>query len=231
MHPCFFRLFSKTNIALQSDLELLIDVQEQIHSFLNPTNLTAKKNFTQLLFIKSKGDLALQAFYLNHSSKFAEFVFAASFSYLLPCQHLLIVLFARRNISYFLSHMKVSKNTFFPIFSSFFAECELVLSLLKGGRRSFSNSNGRLKGGVSVEHLVPKMVVEKLLMELDEEMTKLELAIQKRVSETICQSEEEFSENLESANQHLFELQQFIQDEKNREDENSIAHASYRLSY
>lgn len=82
-----------------------------------------------------------------------------------------------------------------------------------------------------MEHLVPKMVVEKLLMELDEEMTKLELAIQKRVSETICQSEEEFSENLEGANQHLFELKQFIDDEKSREDANSLAHASYRLSY
>jgi len=82
-----------------------------------------------------------------------------------------------------------------------------------------------------VEHLVPKMVVEKLLMELDEEMTKLELAIQKRVSETICQNEEEFSENLDCANQHLFELKQFIHDEKSRGEANSIAHASYRLSY
>jgi hypothetical protein len=88
-----------------------------------------------------------------------------------------------------------------------------------------------LKGGVSVEHLIPKMVVEKLLMELDEEMTKLEIAIQKRVTETICQSEEELYKNMEGAVLHLTEASQFFNDDGTREDTNSRVQPRYRLSY
>lgn len=158
-------------------------------------------------------------------------VFAVSFSFLLPCCHLLSVLFARRLISCRMSHMGMSKIKLYPIFSSFFGEWKLVLSPLKGGGKSFSNSTCRLKGGVSVEHLIPKMVVEKLLMELDEEMTKLELAIQKRVTETICQSEEELYKNMEGAAQHVMEASRILNEEGIREDTNSRVQPRYRLSY
>ncbi|MGG4491916.1 hypothetical protein [Metabacillus idriensis] len=82
-----------------------------------------------------------------------------------------------------------------------------------------------------MEHLIPKMVVEKLLMELDEEMTKLELAIQKRVTETICQSEEELYKNMEGAAQHAMEASRFFNEEGIREDTNSRVQPRYRLSY
>lgn len=78
-----------------------------------------------------------------------------------------------------------------------------------------------------MEHLVPKMVVERLLMELDEEMTKLELAIQKRVSETILQSEEDLQRSIKRTEESVLQAN----GEENREDSLSRVKPSYRLSY
>ncbi|KEZ50678.1 MULTISPECIES: hypothetical protein [Metabacillus] len=78
-----------------------------------------------------------------------------------------------------------------------------------------------------MEHLVPKMVVERLLMELDEEMTKLELAIQKRVSETILQSEEDLQRSIKRTEESVLQAN----GEENREDSVSRVKPSYRLSY
>ena len=82
-----------------------------------------------------------------------------------------------------------------------------------------------------MEHLVPKMVVERLLMELDEEMTKLELAIQKRVSETILQSEEDLQRSIKSISRRTEESVLQANGDENREDAISRVKPSYRLSY
>jgi hypothetical protein len=82
-----------------------------------------------------------------------------------------------------------------------------------------------------MEHLVPKMVVERLLMELDEEMTKLELAIQKRVSETILQSEEDLQRSIKTISERTEESVLQANGDENRGDSISRVKPSYRLSY